>query len=121
MNEPVPFLRRGQIVIAQLDPGEGTEAQRTRPVVIVSNNTANTAAVRAGGVITVVPITTNTARVFDFQVLLPAGQTGLPRDGKAQAEQVRTISVHRVSAIAGWVPAETLGALDDALRLHLAL
>lgn len=56
-----------------------------------------------------------------LQVLLPAPGTGLSRDSKAQAEQVRVISVRRISAVAGWVPAELMGALDDALRLHLAL
>nr|WP_183501216.1 MULTISPECIES: type II toxin-antitoxin system PemK/MazF family toxin [Microbacterium] len=115
------MLRRGQIVLADLDPAAGREAAKTRPVVIVSNNTANAAAIRSGGVVTVVPVTSNTSRVFDFQVLLPAGESGLPRDAKAQAEQVRAISVSRISAIAGWVPAEQLGALDEALRLHLAL
>ncbi|WP_269465076.1 type II toxin-antitoxin system PemK/MazF family toxin [Microbacterium sp. No. 7] len=117
----IPFLRRGQIVLVSLDPAVGSEAARTRPAVVVSNNTANVAALRAEGTITVVPVTSSTARVHDFQVLLPSAVTGLPRDGKAQAEQVRTVSVRRVSAIAGWVPDETMGAIDDALRLHLAL
>ncbi|WP_454129326.1 type II toxin-antitoxin system PemK/MazF family toxin [Microbacterium aurum] len=121
MNTPVPSLRRGQIVLADRDPAAGSEAARTRPVVVVSNNVANAAAMRTGGVVTVVPLTSNTERVFDFQVLLPASGTGLSRDSKAQAEQVRAISVRRISAVAGWVPAELMGALDDALRLHLAL
>lgn len=121
MSEPVPFLRRGQLVLADLDPVAGHEAARTRPVVVVSNNTANAAALRVGGVVTVVPVTSNTARVFPFQVLLPASETGLARDSKAQAEQVRSISVSRITRIAGWLPAERLGELDDALRLHLAL
>ncbi|MBD3942932.1 type II toxin-antitoxin system PemK/MazF family toxin [Microbacterium sp. NEAU-LLC] len=121
MNDAVPFLRRGQIVLAALDPTMGSEAARTRPVVVVSNNTSNAAALRADGVVTVVPVTSNTARVHDFQVLLPAAQTGLPRDSKAQAEQVRAIAVARISSVVGWVPAELLGALDDALRLHLSL
>ncbi len=121
MTDVVPFLRRGQIVIAALDPAVGSEAARARPVVVVSNNTANAAALRAAGVITVVPVTSNTARIHDFQVLLPPEQTGLPRESKAQAEQVRAIAVTRVSGVAGWVPDELMGAIDDALRLHLAL
>jgi mRNA interferase MazF len=121
MNDVVPYLRRGQIVLASLDPAFGAEAVKTRPVVVVSNNTANAAALRTKGVVTVVPLTSNTARVFPFQVLLPVGQTGLPQDGKAQAEQVRALSVGRIAGIVGWVSAELLGEIDDALRLHLAL
>ena len=122
MTGGIPLLRRGQIVLVSLDPAYGSEADKTRPAVVVSNNTANAAVLRSGrGVVTVVPVTSRTARVHDFQVLLPAASTGLPRDGKAQAEQVRSVAIQRVTAIAGWVPGDLLGAIDDALRLHLAL
>jgi len=118
----VPLLRRGQIVLVSLDPAVGSEARKTRPVVVVSNNTANAAASRtSSATVTVVPVTSNTVRVLPFQVLLPAGATGLDRDSKAQAEQVRTVSVSRVVRPVGWVPAELMGALDEALRLHLSL
>jgi mRNA interferase MazF len=59
--------------------------------------------------------------VLPFQVLLPAGATGLDSDSKAQAEQVRTVAVSRIVRPVGWVPAELMGALDEALRLHLSL
>lgn len=108
-------------MLASLDPTVGSEASKTRPVVIVSNNTANTAAVRVGGVVTVIPVTTNTSRILPFQVLLPAADTGLPHDSKAQAEQVRALSVRRITGVVGWVHAELLGEIDEALRLHLAL
>lgn len=92
-----------------------------RPAVIVSNNTANAAAARAGGVVTVVPVTSNTARVYPFQVLLPATQTGLPRDSKAQAEQLRAVSVTRIRGSAGWLTSELVEELDAAIRVHLGL
>ena len=44
-----------------------------------------------------------------------------PRDGKAQAEQVRAVSVDRIGSAIGFVPAATMAEVDDALRLHLAL
>ncbi|WP_240744650.1 type II toxin-antitoxin system PemK/MazF family toxin [Microbacterium sp. PF5] len=118
----VALLRRGQIVLASFDPGIGSEARKTRPAVVVSNNTANAVAIRRpGATVTVVPLTTATERVWPFQVLLPAAATGLDRDSKAQAEQVRTIAVARIVRPVGWVPAELMGALDEVLRLHLAL
>ena len=76
--------------MVDLDPARGSEANKRRPAVIVSNDGANATASRMGrGVLTVVPITSNTTRAFEFQVFLAASATGLPRDGKAQAEQVR--------------------------------
>jgi len=66
-------------------------------------------------------VTTNTARVLPFQVLLPSGRTGLAADSKAQAEQVRAIPVSRIVRPVGWADAAIMGAVDDALRLHLDL
>jgi mRNA interferase MazF len=115
-------MRRGEIHEVDLDPGRGSEANKRRPAVIVSNDGANEVAERLGrGVITVVPVTSNIERVFPFQTLLLASGTGLPRDSKAQAEQVRSVDVARVGARLGTVPGTIMAQIDEALRLHLAL
>src|SRR5215213_9476158 len=95
-------MRRGAIHAVDLEPARGSEANKRRPAVIVSNDGANATAERLGrGVVTLVPVTSNISRVFPFQVLLPASTTGLERDSKAQAEQVRSVSVERVGALLG--------------------
>lgn len=115
-------MRRGDICTVNLDPARGSEANKQRPAVIVSNDGANTTAARLGrGVVTVVPVTSNTTRVYPFQVLLPAHDSGLPRDSKAQAEQVRSVAVERIGATIERVRPSLMDSLDDALRLHLAL
>lgn len=104
------------------EPVRGSGANTRRPAVIVSNDRANTTAVRlARGVLTVVPLTGNASVIYPFQVLLPAAGTGLRHDSKAQAEQVRSVDLDRVGRILGRVPADSLSALDDALRLQLTL
>ncbi|MEI6448263.1 MAG: type II toxin-antitoxin system PemK/MazF family toxin, partial [Actinomycetes bacterium] len=98
-------MRRGEIRMADLEPVRGAEANKRRPCVIVSSDGANRVAERLGrGVVTVVPVTANVARVYPFQVALPAGETGLPVDSKAQAEQVRSIAVERIGDAVGIVP-----------------
>jgi mRNA interferase MazF len=115
-------VRRGEIVSVSLDPVRGSEASKTRPAVIVSNDSANTTATRLGrGVITIVPVTSNVERIYPFQVLLPASLTGLPRDSKAQAEQVRAVAVERVGRRLGQLPTAIVAELDQALRVHLSL
>lgn len=115
-------MRRGEIRLVDLEPVRGSEADKRRPAVVVSNDRANAAAVRLGrGVVTVVPVTSNVSRVLPFQTLLPADITGLQRESKAQAEQVRSVAVERIGPALGRVPAETMAELDDALRLHLHL
>jgi len=69
----------------------------------------------------VVPVTSNIERVYPFQVLLPAAVTGLDRDSKAQAEQVRSVAVERVGERLGVVSNAIMLEVDDALRLHLGL
>jgi mRNA interferase MazF len=115
-------MQRGELRLTDFDPARGSEADKRRPAIIVSNDRANTTAVRLGrGAVTVVPVTSNVARVFMFQVLIPANVAGLRVDSKAQAEQVRSISVERLGPALGRLPASIMAELDDALRLHLQL
>lgn len=115
-------MHRGQIYLVNLDPARSGEANKQRPAIIVSNDGANSSAERSGrGVITVVPVTSSITRVYPFQVLLPAEASGLTVDSKAQAEQVRAVSVDRLGAAIGEVPHSLMEQLDEALRLHLAL
>ena len=115
-------MRRGDVVWVDLDPARSPEANKRRPAVVVSNDGANRVAEQLGrGVVTVVPVTTNTTRVYPFQVLLPGDRCGLPQTSKAQAEQIRAVSIDRIGKVAGRVPPDLVEELDRAIRLHLAL
>jgi mRNA interferase MazF len=115
-------MRRGEIRLVDLDPARGSEADKRRPAVVVSNDRANAAADRYGrGTVAVVPLTSSVARVFAFQTMLPGESTGLPIDSKAQAEQVRSVSIDRLGPVVGQVQPTLMAELDDALRLHLGL
>jgi mRNA interferase MazF len=115
-------MLRGEIWQVDLDPVRGSEANKQRPAVIVSNDRANATATRLGrGVVTVVPVTSNTDKLYPFQVLLTAATSGLAADSKAQAEQVRSVATQRLLHRVGQLSPAELTDLDDALRLHLAL
>ena len=115
-------MRRGDVVWVDLEPVRGSEANKRRPAVVVSNDGANRMAQGLGrGVVTVVPVTGATGRIYPFQVLLPAKSCGLPKPSKAQAEQIRSVAVQRIGKVAGRVPGELLDELDSAIRLHLSL
>ena len=115
-------MRRGEIRLVDLEPAQGSVANKLRPAVLVSNDGANATAAQLGrGVVTVVPVTSNVARLYPFQVLLPATETGLDRDSKAQAEQVRSIDVVRVRNRVGLLTGVLMRELEEALRLHLDL
>lgn len=115
-------MRRGEIRLVNLEPVVGSEATKLRPCVIVSNNNANATVERLGrGVLTVVPVTSNTGTIFPFQAELPADETGLNVDSKAQAEQIWSVDVRRIRNQIGFVPLSRMSAIDDALRIHLQL
>lgn len=114
---------RGDIYEVDLEPVIGSEANKIRPAVIVSNDSANEAVARNGrGVVVVVPITSNVRRIYPFQVALAGGEyAGLVKPSKAQAEQVRAIDARRLRKKIGHLSATEIDALDTALRLQLSL
>ncbi|MDR2896157.1 MAG: type II toxin-antitoxin system PemK/MazF family toxin [Propionibacteriaceae bacterium] len=116
-------MRRGEIWLARFDPAQGSEVTKTRPCVIVSNDASNRVVERLRrGVITVVPLTSNTARVYDFQTLIKVtGTNGLAVDSKAQAEQIRSLNHERLVERLGQLPREVMAALDAAIAVHLSL
>ena len=115
-------MLRGDIYLVNFGPVKSGEANKVRPAVIVSNDGANSSANRNGhGVITVIPLTSNVTRIYPFQVFLKAAVTGLNADSKAQAEQLRSVAVTRLSTHVGEVPHSLMEDIDEALRLHLAL
>lgn len=115
-------MRRGEIRWVNLDPAMGSESDKRRPGVLVSNDGANEVASRLRrGVVTVVPVTSNVRRIYPFQVRLAAKECGLKSDLKAQAEQIRSASVERIGDQLGTVPQTTMDKLDNAIRIHLDL
>ena len=115
-------MLRGEIRYVNFGESQTGEVGNRRPAVVVSNDTLNaTSAALSRGVVTVVPITSNVKKVYPFQVRLERKTTGLRIDSKAQAEQIRSISISRIGDRIGRLSAELQEQLDAALRLHLGI
>ena len=110
-------IKRGEVWLANLDPTIGSEIRKTRPVVIVSNNINNV----NNNVVSVLPITSNTERVFSFEVLLSKGIANLPKDSKAKADQIRTLDKIRLIKLIGKLPDVQMLEIAAAIKLHLDL
>ena len=110
-------IRRGDIYVANLNPTVGSEIQKTRPVVVVSNNINN----EFSGTVTILPITAlNLNKLYPFEVLLPK-ITGLQKSSKAKADQIRTIDKSRLTQHLGRLDKEVLRRINEAIRIHLEL
>ena len=109
---------RGDIFWVNLDPTVGTEIRKKRPAVIISNDAAN----RKYHQVAVLPLTSRGClQVEPFQVLIPAGESGLTKDSKALAEQIRTLSKLRLSHRAGHISGGLMNKIEAALKIHLDL
>src|SRR5437870_5129951 len=83
------IIKRGDVFWVRLDPAEGVETKKTRPVVVVSNDEQNA----KFKVIIVVPVSTKIKKIYPtFQV--PIYLKGELR--KVRCEQVRTVGKHRI-------------------------
>ena len=106
-------MKRGEIWWVCFDPALGSEIQKTRPAVIVSNNSANQYLAR----VVVVPLTSNVSRVYPGECIVDAG----PKKGKAMCDQIQAVDKQRLLNQMGTLNEEDLLSLEGALKLHLAL
>ena len=109
----LPRPRRGEVWWVAFDPSVGGEIQKTRPAIILSNDAANAALNR----VQVVPITSQTGRLYPAEAYVTLN--GERR--KAMADQIATASKLRLRSRLGSVAAADMGAVERAVRLQLGL
>ncbi len=111
-------MKRGEIYYASLSPVIGSEMDKRRSVLILSNDANN----RAASTVTILPITSNVSRIYPFEVLLESKDGGLPKPSKVQTQQIRTISKQRISGeMLGSLSEDMMQLVDTAVKLHLGL
>jgi len=112
-------VQRGDVVIVELDPTQGSEQRGTRPCLVVQNDIGNANAPTT----IVVPFTTSFGdELYPFEVLLPASEGPLREDSVALCSQIRTISIeHRIRENLGSISDECMDEVDTALEYSLGL
>ncbi len=108
-------ILKGEIYLAELSPTIGSEISKKRPVLIVSNDINN----QYAETVSIVPITSTTAKIYPFEVFLPKGEGNLINDSKAKCNQIRTIDKQRIQKKFGKVNNEKLKEVEKAILIHL--
>jgi mRNA interferase MazF len=111
--------KRGEIYLAALDPTVGHEIQKTRPALIIQNDTSN----QYGAVTMVAPIT-STVRLplSPLHVLLPAdASTGLAVPSVAVFNQIRALDRVRLVKRLGQIDALMMLQVEQAIRVAFGL
>jgi mRNA interferase MazF len=105
--------RRGDVYWVNLDPVVGTEIRKTRPAVVVSNDSCN----RYGTRIVVLPITSNVDSLYPGEAKVEV--KGKP--ARALGDQIRSIDKSRLKARVGRLTADEMSRVDEALTVTLDL
>jgi mRNA interferase MazF len=104
---------RGDVWLVSFGPSVGGEVQKTRPAVVISNDTANALLNR----VQVVPISSRVERLYPAEA--PVTLNGEHR--KTMADQIATVSKRRLLRRLGTISESDLAATERAIRLQLGL
>jgi mRNA interferase MazF len=105
--------RRGDVFWVNLDPVVGTEIRKTRPAVVVSNDSCN----RFGARVVVLPITSNVDSLYPGEAMVDVKG----RPGRALGDQLRSIDKRRLKARVSTLSADEMARIDEALAITLGL
>ena len=111
MDDPSP--RRGEVWLVAFDPSVGGEIQKTRPAVVLSNDTANALLNR----VQVVPVSSQVGRLYPAEAYVSLN--GERR--KAMADQITTASKRRLLRPLGALSRDDIAAVARAVCIQLGL
>lgn len=105
--------RRGDVYWVILDPTIGSEIKKTRPAIIISNDSCNAHGAR----VVVMPVTSNVATLYPGEARVMVKN----RPSRALGDQLRSIDKARLGKRIARLDRSDLQAVDEALRITLEL
>ncbi len=106
-------MKRGEVWWVEFDPAVGSEIHKTRPAVIISNDSANRNLAR----VVVVPLTSNTERQYPGEALVTINE----KPGKVMADQIMASDKIRLKKQLGALSKTDMLAVEDAILVHLGM
>ncbi|HTN70419.1 MAG TPA: type II toxin-antitoxin system PemK/MazF family toxin [Methylomirabilota bacterium] len=109
-------VRRGDVVLVNLDPTIGVEIKKTRPAIVLSNDSIN----QFSQLVVVVPLTKNTTRLSPSHVVVPKGTARLTFTSKVVTEQIKAVDKQRIVKRPGSLPPALIAQVERAIKNTLA-
>lgn len=106
-------MKRGDVWWVAFEPALGSEVRKTRPAVIVSNDSANLHLAR----VVVIPMTSNTERVYPGEALVDVAGA----QSKVMSDQIMAADKSRLKTLIGRLSRVDMRRVESALSLHLGL
>lgn len=107
------FPKRGEVYWANLDPTVGSEINKKRPCLIISNDEGNEVSSRVG----VAAITSTCKALYPFHVKIFMNK----KEGRVLLNQIRTIDKQRLGKKITSLDSETMLQVDRAIKIYLSL
>ena len=101
-------MTRGSVWWVEFDPAVGTEIQKTRPAVIVSNDMANKYLDR----VVVVPLTSNVSRVYPGEAVVTVNGN----KNKAMTDQIMSADKSRLKNKIAMLSDSDLVSIEGAMK-----
>jgi mRNA interferase MazF len=105
--------RRGDVFWVKLDPAQGTEIRKTRPAVIISNDSCN----KYGRRLIVLPVTSNVESLFPGEAMIEIQG----RPARVLGDQMRSLDKSRLGARIGTLSPAELLAVEEAVLITLGI
>jgi|SRR5690242_4230707 mRNA interferase MazF len=115
----ITVIARGDVVQVNLDPTVGTEIKKSRPCVVVQNDSGNRVSPRT----IIAPATGAEHVVKQFPIYVPvvAGDGGFKKDSVILCDQIRAVDKTRLVKTLGRISPATMARVDAALKISLGL
>ena len=105
--------RRGEVWSVQLDPTRGSEIQKTRPCIVMTNDIVNA----RRRTVVVVPLSSSPLESPPLLI----GVTTAGKPAVAVIDQIRAVTKERLQQKLGAISAQELDAIENGLREVLEL
>ena len=106
-------MKRGSVWWVEFDPAIGSEIQKIRPAVIISNDTANKFLTR----VVVVPLTTNVSRVYPSEALVTVNGN----KNKAMTDQIMSADKSRLRDKISELSENDMLSIEAAIKRYFDL
>jgi mRNA interferase MazF len=106
-------MKRGDVWWVEFDPALGSEIKKTRPAILVSNDSANRHLTR----VIVVPLTSNTEHLYPGEAFITL--SGKP--SKAMVDQIMTVDKKRLKTKIDTLSKSDLRDVEAAILVQLGL
>lgn len=111
-------IKRGDIVLVNLEPIKGSEQGGIRPCLIIQNNQGN----KYSPLTIIAPLTSKVfTKEFPTNVFILKEDSGLNKDSTILLNQIRTIDKLRITRKIGTLATEIMGRVDLAIKISLGL